>query len=271
MSLDQIERDMLLEAVYRRWGYDFRGYAEGSLGRRIRIAMEREGVRTISAFQERVLHDAACMERFVATLSIHVTSMFRDPAFFAALRETVVPVLRTYPFVRVWVAGCASGEEVYSTAIVLEEAGIYDRCRIYATDLSDTIVERAKSGIFSLASMRTYTLNYQAAGGCGDFSSYYTARYESAIFKQSLKRNIVFATHNLVSDTSFNEFNLILCRNVMIYFARPLQERVFALLHKSLARFGVLGLGKKESLHYSGIEDDYEELSEELKLYRRVR
>lgn len=271
MSLQEIERDLLLEAVYRHWGYDFRGYARGSLNRRIKVAMSREGVSTISAFQDLVLRDAACMERFVATLSIHVTSMFRDPRFFAALRDTVVPMLRTYPFIRVWIAGCASGEEVYSTAILLEEEGIYDRCRIYATDLSDAIVDRASNGIFALSSMRSYTQNYQASGGKRDFSGYYTARYENAIIKQSLKRNIVFATHNLVSDTSFNEFNLILCRNVMIYFARPLQNQVFALLHKSLSRLGVLGLGKKEALRYSGIEHHYEELSEELKLYRRVR
>ncbi len=269
-NLEQIERDLLLEGIARHYGYDFREYATASLNRRICAIMEKEKLSSMTSLLERILHDPACMERFLENLTIHVTSMFRDPGFYRAVRTKAVPMLRTYPFIRIWVAGCSSGEEVYSTAILLREEGLYDRCRIYATDLSDEVIKRAQEGIFPLKSMRDYTRNYQQAGGKGDFSSYYTADHENAIFENALKENLTFSQHSLTADASFNEFNMVLCRNVLIYFSKSLQDRVFELLHGSLCSFGILGLGKKESLHFSPYERFYEELEPEQRLFRRV-
>jgi chemotaxis protein methyltransferase CheR len=270
-DIEEIEAAAFLEAVRQAYGYDFRDYASASLRRRLRAALVSEQLKTISALQERILHDPECMERFLRTVSINVTAMFRDPSFFRALRGKVVPVLRTYPFVRVWIAGCASGEEVYSLAVLLHEEGLYDRARIYATDLSVDVLKSAQDGIFPLEKMKEYTANYQQAGGSGDFSCYYTARYDSAIFKNDLKQNLVFSQHNLVTDSSFNEFNLILCRNVMIYFNKTLQERVSTMFHDSLCTFGILALGKRESLRFSAAEGLYQELDPEERLYRRLQ
>jgi chemotaxis protein methyltransferase CheR len=267
---ERIEVDLLLEAVYRRYSYDFRGYARASLRRRLWRRAHDERVRTLSGLQERVLHDPLVMERLLRDLSINVTEMFRDPAFFRALREKVVPILRTYPYVRVWNAGCSTGEETYSLAIVLEEAGLLERTRIYATDMNDDVLARASSGRFPLDKMRRYTENYQRAGGTGDFSKYYSVQGGEAVFSTGLTDNAVFAQHNLAQDSSFNEFQLIVCRNVLIYFGRPLQERVHDLFHESLARFGVLALGHKESVVASH-EDRYEVLDATEKLYRRKR
>jgi len=269
-ELEDIETKAFLEAVRLVYGYDFREYASASLRRRIHAAMENERVETISALQGLVLRDPECMSRFLRTLSINVTSMFRDPSFFRTLRVRIVPILRTYPFVRIWIAGCATGEEVYSLAILLSEEDLYDRSRIYATDLSVEVIQSARDGIFPLDKMKQYTANYQQAGGLGDFSNYYTARYDSAIFKNDLKQNIVFSQHNLVTDGSFNEFNLILCRNVMIYFNKNLQDRVLTLFHDSLCTFGVLALGRRETLHFSKSEPLFHELAAEERLYRRV-
>jgi chemotaxis protein methyltransferase CheR len=210
------------------------------------------------------------MERLLLDLSINVTSMFRDPGFYSAFRQKVVPMLRTYPFTRVWIAGCSTGEEVYSIAILLEEEGLYDRTRIYATDINEAVVERARAGVFPLDKMREYTQNYINAGGSRAFSEYYLAKYDGAQFQRSLVDNVVFAQHNLVSDRSFNEFNMIVCRNVMIYFDRALQERVHRLFYESLVTFGVLGLGHRESIRQSPHEDRYEELDPAEKLYRKV-
>jgi chemotaxis protein methyltransferase CheR len=197
--------------------------------------------------------------------------MFRDPTFHLALREHVVPLLRTYPFTRIWVAGCSTGEEVYSLAILLEEEALYDRARIYATDLNEEVLERARLGVFPLARMQDYTRNYIGAGGKRAFSDYYTSGYDGAAFDRSLMRNVVFAQHNLAMDRSFNEFQVILCRNVMIYFERSLQKRVFELFDDSLARLGILALGHKESLRTSAHADRYEELDAIERLYRKVR
>ena len=262
--------DLLLEAVYRHYHYDFRGYARASLRRRLWRRAHDERVRTLSGLQERVLHDPTVMERLLRDLSINVTEMFRDPAFFRALRERVVPILRTYPYVRVWNAGCSTGEETFSLAIVLDEAGLLDRTRIYATDMNDDVLVRARSGRFPLDKMRRYTENYQRAGGTGDFSRYYTVQGDRAVFSPALMEGAVFAQHNLAQDSSFNEFQLIVCRNVLIYFGRPLQERVHDLFLESLARFGVLALGHKESVVGSH-EDRYEVLDATEKLYRRKR
>jgi chemotaxis protein methyltransferase CheR len=270
-DLEAIEIELLLEGVYRRYGYDFREYAYASLKRRILNAMRAEQLETISGLQERILHDPVCMERFLLILTVNVTALFRDPEFFRAFRETVVPLLRTYPFLRIWHAGCSTGEEVYSMAILLQEEGLYDRCRIYATDINEAVLKQAREGIFPLASIQEHAGNYHRAGGKRSLTEYYTAAYGSAIFRGPLKENIVFSQHNLTMDRSFNEFNVILCRNVMIYFNKPLQERVHELLYDSLAIFGILGLGSKETLHFTPHASDYEQLPCSRHLYRRIR
>jgi chemotaxis protein methyltransferase CheR len=269
-EIEDIEIALLLEGAYRRYGYDFRQYAPGSLRRRVRRIVEAEGVPTASALLEKLLRDPGVMERFLLGLTVHVTSMFRDPHFFRALRETVVPLLRTYPFLRIWNAGCSTGEEVYSIAILLREEGLYDRARIYATDMNEAVLRRAKEGIFPLQRMQEYTANYVKAGGKASFSEYYTAGHEHAIFRPVLKENVVFSLHNLAVDGSFNEFHLILCRNVMIYFNRQLQERVLNLFHESLTRRGVLGLGNRETLKLTPHEAKYQLLNDQEKLYRRM-
>lgn len=267
---ERIEVDLLLEAVYRRYSYDFRGYARASLRRRLWRRAHDERVRTLSGLQERVLHDPQVMERLLRDLSINVTEMFRDPGFFRALREKVVPILRTYPYLRVWNAGCSTGEETYSLAIALEEEGLLDRTRIYATDMNDDVLTRARAGRFPLDKMKRYTENYRRAGGTGDLARFYTVEDGEAVFSGALLDGAVFAQHNLAQDSSFNEFQLIVCRNVLIYFGRPLQERVHDLFLESLARFGVLALGHKESV-VSTHEDRYEVLDAAEKLYRRKR
>jgi chemotaxis protein methyltransferase CheR len=269
-QLEDIEIALLLEGLYRFYGFDFRDYSPASLKRRIVERMRAEKIETISAFQDRVLHDAACMERLLLGLSVHVTSMFRDPSFYATFRRKVVPVLKTYPTVRVWHAGCSTGEEVYSMAILLQEEGLYRKCVIYATDISREVLRRAREGIFPLASMQEYTTNYVKAGGKHEFSDYYTADYDNVIFHPALKTNVVFAEHNLATDGSFNEFHVILCRNVMIYFNRALQDRVHELIYGSLSNFGVLGLGNKETLKTTPRESFYEKLDARDKLYRKV-
>jgi len=211
------------------------------------------------------------MERLLLDLSVNVTAMFRDPGFYVSFRRDVVPLLRTYPFIRIWHAGCSTGEEVYSTAIVLEEEGLLDRARVYATDINDVVLQQARSGIFPLNRMQEYTENYIRAGGTRSFSEYYTAKYDGALFSPALTRNVVFAQHNLVTDRSFAEFNVIFCRNVLIYFDRELQERVHALFYDSLAMFGIMALGSKESLRFSQYEDCYERLNSREKLYRKIK
>jgi chemotaxis protein methyltransferase CheR len=269
-DLEEIEFQLLLEGIYRYYGFDFRDYAPASLKRRIWSAARAEGLTRISAFQDRLLHDPACMERFLIMLSVNVTAMFRDPGFYLAFRTKVVPMLRTYPFIRIWHTGCSTGEEAYSMAILLKEEGLYNRCRIYATDMNEAVLKRAREGIFPLEKMQEYTNNYLKAGGTRSFSEYYTAAYDSAIFSGSLRENIVFSQHNLALDGSFNEFQVILCRNVLIYFNKSLQERVHNLLYDSLVMFGVLGLGHQESIRFNTHERDYEELESGLRLYRRI-
>lgn len=269
-EIELVEVELLLEGVFRLYGYDFRQYSTASLKRRVRGLMEQEGVASVSLLQARILHDPACMERFLLALSINVTSMYRDPEFFLTFRNKAIPLLRTYPFIRIWHSGCSTGEEVYSMAILLHEEGLYDRCRIYATDLNETVLKNARAGIFPLAAAEEYAVAYKRAGGKRALSDYYTAAYGSALFRSSLRDHIVFSQHNLATDGSFNEFNVILCRNVMIYFTKPLQDRVHNLLYDSLARFGVLGLGSKESLQFSPHEREYEALECGSKLYRRI-
>jgi chemotaxis protein methyltransferase CheR len=271
VDLEKIELDCLLEAVYRRYGFDFREYAPASLRRRVNRRVKLEQLPSISALQDQLLRDPEVMQQLLLDLSINVTAMFRDPTFHLAFREEVVPLLRTYPFTRIWVAGCSTGEEVYSLAILLEEESLYERARIYATDINEHVLERARLGVFPLAKMQDYTRNYIGGGGKRSFSDYYTSGYDGAAFDRALMRNVVFAQHNLAMDRSFNEFHVILCRNVMIYFERSLQERVFDLFDGSLARLGILALGHKESLRTSAHADRYEELDAAERLYRKVR
>jgi chemotaxis protein methyltransferase CheR len=271
LDLEQLELELLLEAIHRRYGFDFRDYAPASLRRRVRRRMDGEKVETVSALQELVLHDPAVMERLLLDLSVNVTAMFRDPTFYVAFREHVVPLLRTYPFARLWVAGCSTGEEVYSIAIVLAEEGLSDRVRIYATDINQAVVERARLGVFPLDKMQEYTQNYIRSGGTRSFSEYYVARYDGAQFSRTLADGVVFAQHNLASDAAFNEFNVITCRNVMIYFAQPLQQHVHRLFYDSLAMFGVLALGQKETIRFSPHEECFEELDPDERLYRKIR
>ena len=268
-ELEQLEIELLLEAVYRRYGLDFRQYAQASLKRRLYRRLHAEGLETLSQLQDRLLHDPPCMERLLVDLSINVTSMFRDPSFYVAFREKVVPALHTYPFTRIWCAGCSSGEEVYSLAIVLQEEGLYDRTRIYATDINEHVLHTARAGLFPLDRMKQYTQNYIRAGGTLDFSQYYTAAYDGVAFSRSLTENVVFAQHNLAMDRSFNEFNVIVCRNVMIYFDKGLQDHVHELFYDSLETFGILALGHKESINFTRFADSYETLDADERIYRK--
>jgi chemotaxis protein methyltransferase CheR len=270
-ELERVEIDLLLEGVYRHYGFDFRSYAYASLKRRLWKRIDAEGLSTISQLQNLVLHDTAAMERLLLDLSVTVSAMFRDPTFYVAFRERVVPTLRTYPFIRMWHAGCSTGEEVHSMAILLEEEGLYDRARIYATDINEVVLARARDGIYPVDRMQEYTQNYLKAGGRRSFSEYYTAKYDHALFNASLRRNVVFAQHNLVTDRSFSEFNVILCRNVMIYFDRKLQERVQQLFYESLPIYGYLALGNKESLRLSKYEEFFEPVDAKERIYRRMR
>jgi chemotaxis protein methyltransferase CheR len=270
LDLEHLEIELLLEAIYRRYGVDFRQYAQASLRRRLYRRMHAEGLQTLSQLLDRLLHEPPCMERLLLDLSINVTSMFRDPSFYTAFRQEVVPVLRTYPFTRIWCAGCSTGEEVYSLAIVLEEEGLYEKTRLYATDINEHVLQSARGGVFPLDQMQQYTQNYIRGGGKGDFSSYYVAAYDNARFARSLTENVVFAPHNLAMDRSFNEFNVIVCRNVMIYFDKELQDHVHGLFYESLATFGILALGHKESIGFTRFADRYEEIDSDERIYRKV-
>jgi len=269
-ELQDIEVELLLEGVYRAHGFDFRDYSRASIKRRILELMRIEKVDTVSAFQDKLLHDTNCLERFVLGLSVHATAMFRDPSFYSTFRRKAVPLLKTYPTVQIWIAGCSTGEEVYSLAILLAEEKLYDKCRIYATDISQVVLRKARDGIFPLSAMREYTNNYHQAGGTHEFSDYYTAQYDSVIFNPALRHNVVFSEHNLATDGSFNEFQVILCRNVMIYFNQELQARVHNLFYDSLSMFGVFGLGNKESLKFTPRADFYQHINDNDRLYRKV-
>jgi chemotaxis protein methyltransferase CheR len=269
-DVENLEIELLLDALARHHGYDFRNYAQASLYRRLRHVASNEGVASISELQHKVLHDLDALTRLVRTVSIHVTAMFRDADFYKALRKLVVPQLRTYPFVRIWHAGCSTGEEVYSLAIILHEAQIYDRCRIYATDMSDDLLEKARRGIYPLEMIRRYTEAYHRAGGTEDFSRYYVSDSAGAIIASPLRKNIIFSMHNLASDASFNEFHVILCRNVMIYFDSQLRERVLELLYGSLVRFGYLAVGKKERIELSSLGARFGMLPGDARIYRRI-
>lgn len=259
----------LLQNVYQETGFDYRDYAISSVKRRIQDAMDIERIKTLEDMSRHIFKNHQAMRKFILTLSVPTTSLFRDPKTYRCLRESVLPTLSNTS-IRIWSAGCSSGEEPYSLSIMTREEGLAKQTRIYATDLNDSAVEAAKKGMFKLSVMQDYTSNYHMAGGTCDFSDYYTSGYGWAKFHDDLKENLVFSQHNLVTDRSFNEFNLILCRNVMIYFNRVLQEKVHSLLFHSLAPGGYLVLGEKESIRFTPFESAYQTLSPTLKIYRKM-
>lgn len=268
-KVEDIEVELMLEAIFRRYGYDFRNYSRASIKRRIKQFLLRSDYERISDLTARLLHDQDFFQQMVEDFSVTVTEMFRDPEVYASLRENIVPFLKTYPYLKVWHAGCASGEEVYSMAILLKEEGLYDRATIYATDFNESTLERARQGIYHVAEVKKYIENYRKAGGKASLSDYLEAHYESVIMAKALKKNITFARHNLVTDQVFGEIHLILCRNVLIYFNRTLQDRVFNLFSDSLVRDGFLCLGKKETLRFSATCTLYEEIDPKNQIYRK--
>lgn len=268
-ELFDIEITLLMEGVYQVYGYDFREYAEASLRRRLTQWLAGSGCATLSQAQSRLLRDRTFFDTLLRGITVNVSEMFRDPAFFKALREHLVPYLKTYPFVKIWHAGCSSGEEAYSMAILLLEEGFKGKFRIYATDINEDMIHKAQQGIYPLKELQRFTRNYQQAGGAASFSDYYTARYDYAILNASLRDSIVFAAHNLAVDADFGEMNLILCRNVMIYFKEPLKERVLRLFDNSLMPGGFLCLGTKESLDRREIAGRYEAITPRMQIYRK--
>ena len=268
-EIRKIEVQLLLEAIYLKYGYDFRMYTKTHMKRRIEHALAKFRLASLSEMIHRVLHDEDFFGALFLDLTVNVTEMFRDPFFYQTLRDTVIPELRKIPFIKVWHAGCATGEEVYSFAIVLKEEGLYDRVQIYATDLNEVVLQKAKKGIFPINTIREYTANYQKSGGKFSFADYYTAKYDSVILDKSLKERVLFSDHNLVTDGVFGEMNIIICRNVLIYFSKPLQRRVVRLFSNSLAHGGFLCLGTKESIRFTGHDEDYEVVANREKIYRK--
>ncbi|WP_249661362.1 CheR family methyltransferase [Lysinibacillus fusiformis] len=265
-----LEIDLLLEAIYRLSGYDFRQYNRSSISRRIFNRMRINSIPTISRVQEKVIHDQEFLEQLLNDFSINVTEMFRNPSFFKAFRETVIPALRDYQEIRIWHAGCATGEEVYSMAILLQEEGLIDKAVIYATDMNEQVLEKAKKGVFPIHKMQAYTKNYMLAGGAHAFSEYYKTDYQYAYFHPTLLKNIIFAQHNLVTDQSFNEFHVVLCRNVLIYFSPQLQSQVHHLFYESLSDNGFLCLGDKETLRFEEVISNYREVVGNERIYQKI-
>lgn len=268
-DVEDVEIRLLLEGVQRIYGYDFRDYADASIKRRLNHWLAESGFDTFSQAQSQLLRERGVFESLLRGITVNVTEMFRDPAFFRAVREQVVPFLKTYPFVKIWHAGCATGEEAYSMAIVLNEEGMAGRYRMYATDINEAVLQKAGEGVMPIAEMQRFTRNYQKSGGRASFADYYTARYDRAILSPALKKHIVFAPHNLATDGEFGEMNLVLCRNVMIYFKPALKERCLQLFDSSLLPGGFLCLGLKESLERRKMGERYTELAAPLRIYRK--
>lgn len=261
--------EILLSDLLEQYGYDFTGYSKASLKRRISRLYSLDKAVSFAEFRYKILNDQVYFKRFVEQITVNVTEMFRDPSFFRTLREEVLPKLGTYPFIRIWLAGCSTGEEAYSISILLKELNLLNKSLIYATDLNPAVLEKAAQSMFGMSQMKQYSENYILSGGKNDFSSYYTASYSLAKFNDELKQKIIFSTHNLVSDHSFNEFQLILCRNVLIYFERDLQHNVLDLFDESLEDLGYLALGTKETVEFSRISPKYKRLPGE-KIWRKV-
>ncbi|WPO81284.1 protein-glutamate O-methyltransferase CheR [Chryseobacterium sp. JJR-5R] len=257
------EVESLIKEVYDRYGYDFSEYSRASFKRRINRICLLDRFTSFAELRYTVLNDPEYLKRFIEEITVNVTEMFRDPSFFKTLREKILPQLGTYPLIRIWVAGCSTGEEAYSIAILLKEANLYHKSLIYGTDLNPSVLEKARAGIFPLQQMKLYSENYMLSGGTKDFSDYYTANYDSVRFDKSLQQKLILSTHNLVSDSSFNSFQLIICRNVLIYFDRGLQERVFRLFDSSLENLGFLALGAKETLRFSKLDKNYHQVDDQ--------
>lgn len=270
-SIEDIEVKLLLEAVSLRFGYDFREYAPAPLRRSISMAMAAEGVRTISAYQDRLLHDAGCIQRFLSTVGVSVSGMFREAETWRCIREEVIPLLRSYPSLRIWSVGCATGEEVYSLAIVLHEEGLYEKSSIYATDMNENALAIAKVGSCSLERLRTYEHDYLRSGGSSSLSTFFDSTGRSASLRRDLLRNVTWAQHNLVTDMSFNEFHVIVCTNVLIYFRPALQQRAQRLFYDSLVRSGFLALGQRESLVFAPESGRYQHIREGVSVFKKVR
>ena len=268
-KVEDIEIRLLLEALYVRYHYDFRNYAMASIKRRLRQARDQLGFATISAMQESVLHDPQMLPRVLGYLTVQVSEMFRDPSYFQAIREQVVPHLSTYPSLKIWIAGCSGGEELYSLAILFREEGLESRTIFYATDISQEALRTAEAGVYNLDRIQLFTENHRKSGGKSSLSDYYSAAYGRAVFDKSLRQNVVFSDHSLVTDAVFGEMHLISCRNVLIYFDRPLQDRAIGLFKHSLARKGFLGLGAKESLRFSDHSGAFKDFVREEKIYQR--
>lgn len=269
-KIEDIEIRLLLEALYVRYHYDFRNYAMASVKRRLRQAREQMGFPTISAIQESVLHDEAMLPRLLGYLTVQVSEMFRDPSYFRSIREKVVPHLKTYPSLKIWIAGCSGGEELYSFVILFREEGLEKRTIFYATDINQDALRIAEAGVYDLDRMQLFTQNHRASGGKSSLSDYYTTGYGRATFDRSLRERVVFSDHSLVTDAVFGEMNLISCRNVMIYFDRPLQDRAIGLFKDSLARKGFLGIGAKESLRFSAHANAFTDVVREEKIYQKA-
>jgi len=268
--VEKIEIDLLLSAVSRYYGYDFSNYSKAHIKRRILGFLGKQRYTSISEMQHHVLHNSSIFEEFLNNFSINVTEMFRDPSFYLEFRNKVIPILKTYPYLKIWLAGCSTGEEVYSFAIMLKEEGLLDRTTIYATDFNKDAIQKAKKAIYSIDTIKTYTSNYQKAGGTCSFSDYYMANYNSVIIDKSLKQNVVYAQHNLVTDGVFTEANLIVCRNVLIYFNRELQDKVLKLFDETLITGGFLTLGTKETIQFSGITNKFSTISKNNKIFKKT-
>jgi chemotaxis protein methyltransferase CheR len=266
----EIELRLLVEAIYLRYSHDFRDYSPASLKRRVLHAQQQLNFPTLSAMQGNILRDPAAFTRLLQLMTVPVSDMFRDPAYFLALREQVAPVLRTFPSLKVWVAGCSTGEEAYSLAILLHEEGLLERTILYATDINAQALDRARSGIFPLERISSYTANYQKGGGRHRFSDYYTTAYGGALFDRSLSARMTFADHSLSTDSVFSETHFVSCRNVLIYFNRKLQDRALGLFHDSLCHRGFLGLGAKESLEFTSWRSHFEAVSRPDRLFRKL-
>lgn len=266
---ENIEIELFLQAIHMKFGYDFRNYGKAHIKRRVRHRLSVSDFKNVSELIHKLLYDPVFYLEVLQDLSITVTEMFRDPDFYLAVRKEVVALLKTYPFIKIWHAGCATGEEVYSMAILLKEEGLLKRSQIYATDFNQIALQKARNGIYPIGRIKEYTQNYQKSGGKASFSDYYNARYESVILNESLKENIVFADHNLVTDGVFGEMNMVICRNVMIYFDKDLQNRVIKLFYNSLVPGGFLCLGSKESLRFTEIANKFDVTTEKQKIYRK--
>lgn len=269
VEIENLEMELLIEAIFKRYGYDFRHYSDASLKRRVKHFLSKTDFKKASEAIPKLIYDRIFFESLLYTISITVTEMFRDAFVYKAIREKVIPFLKTHPFFKIWNAGCATGQEVYSIAIMLKEEGIYDRTQIYATDFNDDALEKAKKGIYPVDCIKEYTRNYQRAGGKEAFSDYYHSKYDSVIMNKGLKKNIVFANHNLATDAVFGEMHLIMCRNVLIYFDGSLQNRALKLFLDSLAHGGFLCLGSKESIRFSEIQGSFKAIDKKGKIYQK--